>query len=159
MDIRRFIAVCMCIFSVSLVSGAPLGTRLSVTYGNPLFPADPVIGQLVSQKNGQVETLTAQALSENWSVDWLERYVSKDMRYGFSKSFNDILASLLPQKGFVLSAAKKEEDIISVPIRLSNTDDLEITYVTFVWEVVKDGGYQLVSLSLDKKSLPIGSKE
>ena len=148
MDIRKKVLFALLLLSLSLLNAAPVGTALSLAFRTPLFPSDPNIGQLVSRNAGPVENLTDQALRERWSPDWVERYVKKEARYGFAKTFDATLASLLPQTTFSLSKAKEREGAMSITVRIEQGGDEPVSYVTLSWEPDENGVYFIVAVSV-----------
>ncbi|AEV28002.1 hypothetical protein SpiGrapes_0138 [Sphaerochaeta pleomorpha str. Grapes] len=130
-----------------MLNAASVGTQLSLAFRTPLFPSDPKIGQLVSKNAGPVENRTDQALREQWSPDWVERYVKKEARYGFAKAFDATLASLLPQTSFFLSQAKENEGITTITVRIEQSGDEPVSYVTLSWEPDENGVFYIVAVS------------
>jgi hypothetical protein len=126
----------------------PLGTQLSLAFRTPIFPSDPVIGPLVPENKGPIENLTAEALKKTWSPQWVEQYVKEENRYGFAKSYNDLLSSLLPVHYFSLAQAQEQGQVVQQLVRIGKPGDFAITYGTFIWEPTEDGTYYLVSISL-----------
>ena len=130
---------------VGQVAALPLTTQLSFTIEGPLFAQDPAIGQLVSPEMLSSEAYTAEALSTPYSPEWIEKYVSEDVRFSFIRTFDTELARLLPQTMFSLGKAIKRQDTLSVPFRYGE----EMRYGTFVWIEVSQGTYTLVSITLN----------
>jgi hypothetical protein len=147
MDIRKKVLVAIFLLSVSMLTAVPLGTHLALAFRSPLFPTDPEMGQMVLKNIGPVETLTDQALRETWSPDWVERYVERDNQYGFTKSFDALMASLLPQETFSMSQAKENGNLTSIIVRLGEPGSLSVSYITLTWEVDENQNYHLVAIS------------
>lgn len=123
----------------------PLSTRLAFAYEVPLLSQDLQIGQLVEPKAGSSEAYTAKALSEPYTLEWVETYVAEDVRFSFVRTFDRELSLLLPQTKFSLGKAVRREESIAVPFRYAE----DMRYGTFVWIEVSEGLYTLVSISLN----------
>ncbi len=134
-----------CLLVGTPVAALPLSTQLSITTEDPMLSQDPVIGQLVQPQDLSSEAYTAEALSEPYSPDWVEKYVSPDVRFSFVRTFDKDLALLLPQTTFSLGKAIKRQDTISVPFRYGD----QMRYGTFVWIEISQGLYTLVAITLN----------
>lgn len=150
MDIRKKVLVALFLLSLSMLNAVPAGTQLSLAFRTPLFPSDPKIGQLVSKHAGPVENMTDQALRDRWSPEWVERYVKEEARYGFAKAFDATLASLLPQTSFSLSKAKEREGATSITVRIEQSGEEPVSYVTLIWEPDENDVYYIVAASIAK---------
>jgi hypothetical protein len=148
MGIRKTAMLIILSLSGFQLFAVPIGTQLSLAFRNPLFPSDPVIGPLVSQSLGPIESLTAEALQKPWSPQWVEQYVKEEHRYGFSKSYNDLLSALLPVSTFSLAQAQEQDKVVQQLVRIGQPGDFGIAYATFIWEHTDNGMYYLVSISL-----------
>ena len=137
--------VLACLLVVSPATALPLSTQLAFTSDGPLLGQDPAIGQLVQPESGSSEAYTAEALATPYSLDWVEKYVSQDVRYSFIRAFDTELSHLLPQTTFSLGKAIKGQDSISVPFRYGE----QMRYGTFVWIEISQGIYTLVSITLN----------
>ncbi|MGB4406567.1 MAG: hypothetical protein WBI82_06890 [Sphaerochaeta sp.] len=137
--------VLVCLLMISPVAALPLSTQLSFTSYDPQLGQDLAIGQLVQPESGSSEAYTAQALATPYSLDWVEKYVSQDVRFSFVRTFDKELSLLLPQTRFFLGKAIKGQDSISVPFRYGE----EMRYGTFVWVEISQGVYTLVSITLN----------
>jgi len=147
-DMNKHIVLCLvlaCMLVVSPVAALPLSTQLSFSLEVPLLSQDAEIGQLIQPEQGTTEAYTAEALSTPYSAEWVEKFVSKDVRFSFIRTFDKELALLLPQKIFSLGKAIKREDTISVPFRYGE----EMRYGTFVWVEISQGRYTLISITLN----------
>jgi hypothetical protein len=148
MGIRKTALLILLSLSVFQLFAVPLGTQLSLGFRTPIYPSDPVIGLLVPQSKGAVEKLTAEALRKPWSPQWVEQYVKGEDRYGFAKTYNDVLSSLLPVQNFSLAQEQEQGEVVQQLVRIGRPGDSTISYATFVWEPTEDGTYYLVSISL-----------
>ncbi len=134
-----------CLLGGPPIVALPLSTQLSITTEGPMLGQDPVIGQLVQPQDLSSEAYTEKALSEPYSPEWVEKYVSADVRFSFVRTFDKELALLLPQTTFSLGKAIKRQDTISVPFRYGN----QMRYGTFVWVEISQGVYTLVAITLN----------
>ena len=141
----RLCLVLSCLLVGATLAAVPLATRLSFTLTPPLLSQDTLIGQLVEPEQGSVEAYTAQALQESYDLAWIERYVSKDVRPSFVRSFDQELSSLLPQTMLTFGKAVRRQESLSVPFRYGQ----EMKSGTFVWIEESEGVYTLLSLSLN----------
>lgn len=141
----RLCLILSCLVVGTPVVALPLSTQLSFTSEAPQLAQDARIGVLVQPESGSSEAYTAEALTKPYSLDWVEKYVSPDVRFSFVRSFDKELALLLPQTLFSLGKAIKGEDTISVPFRYGK----EMRYGTFVWVEISEGTYTLVSITLN----------
>ena len=141
----RLCLVLACLLVGAPVFALPLSTQLSFTFDEPLLGQDPHIGQLVQAGEGSPEAYTAKALTTPYSLDWVERFVSKDVRFSFVRSFDQELSLLLPQRLFSLGKAIRGQDTITVPFRYGQ----EMRYGTFVWVEISEGTYTLISITLN----------
>ena len=137
--------VLVCLLMISPVTALPLSTQLSFTSDEPQLGQDIAIGQLIQPEPLSSEAYTAQALATPYSLDWVEKYVSQDVRFAFVRTFDKELSLLLPQTRFSLGKAIKGRDSISVPFRYGE----EMRYGTFVWVEISQGVYTLVSITLN----------
>ncbi|MBI9094659.1 MAG: hypothetical protein JEY71_07240 [Sphaerochaeta sp.] len=137
--------VLVCLLMISPVAALPLSTQLSFTSEDPQLGQDLAIGQLVQPEPLSSEAYTAQALTTPYSLDWVEKYVSLDVRFSFVRTFDKELSLLLPQARFFLGKAIKGQDTISVPFRYGE----ELRYGTFVWVEISQGVYTLISITLN----------
>lgn len=126
------------------LSALPLGTQLSFTYGTPTLAKDPSIGLLIEPEEGSVEALSSQAISMAYSKEWIERFVSEDLRFAFTRTYDQVLAKLLPQSSISVGKAIRGNDMIEVPLRFGP----DMKYGSFVWIEVSEGVYTLVSITL-----------
>jgi hypothetical protein len=126
------------------VSALPLATGLAVGFGDAVYPSDVNIGPLAPPGLDEVASMTAEALSEPWGPEWVDRYVAEKNRLAFSVSFNDLLARLLPLDRFSLSVPRTEENGVVVVARSGGSDPV---YLTVSWER-EDGMPKIVAVSI-----------
>lgn len=143
--ILRLSLVLSCLLVAAPAVALPLSTQLSFTFEEPLLSQDSQIGQLIEPEKGSSEAYTAAALGEPYSPQWIERYVSEDIRFSFVRTFDKDLSFLLPQTRFSLGKAVRSQESLSVPFRYGE----EMRYGTFVWIEVSEGIYTLVSITLN----------
>ena len=126
------------------VGALPLATQLSFSKDSPYW-SGPKIGQLIQPVEGSSEAYTAKALAEPYSLDWVEKYVAEGVRFSFVRTFDQVLANLLPQTILALGKAVRSQEGVAVPFRYGE----EMRYGTFVWIEVAEGAYALVSITLN----------
>ncbi len=141
----RLCLVLFCLLVAVPITALPLSTQLAFSYEEPLLSQDLQIGQLAEPKEGSSEAYTAKALSEPYTLEWVDTYVSEDVRFSFVRTFDRDLSLLLPQTKFSLGKAVRREESIAVPFRYGE----EMRYGTFVWIEVSEGLYTLVSITLN----------
>lgn len=147
-DMNKHNGLCLvlvCLLVVSPVAALPLSTQLSFTTDVPQLSQDPNIGFLIEPVTGSSEAYTAEALATPYSPDWINKFVSQDVRFSFVRTFDKELSLFLPQTEFSLGKAIKRQDTISVPFRYGEA----MRYGTFVWIEVSEGIYTLVSITLN----------
>ena len=148
LDMNKRTSLCLLLtfLLVSAPVGAlPLATQLSFSKDSPYLGLDPKIGQLIQPVEGSSEAYTAKALAEPYSLDWVEKYVAEDVRFSFVRTFDQVLANLLPQTTWALGKAVRSQEGVAVPFRYGE----ELRYGTFVWIEVAEGAYALVSITLN----------
>lgn len=109
------------------------------------LPVDNVIGQMVQPKEGSVEELTLNALTQSFSLDWIETYVPEDLRNAFTKNFSKDLAKILPLKGVQVAGAVRRGNLFEVAIRYTEP---EKGYGTVAWMETENVGYSMISVQL-----------
>ncbi|MDX9984996.1 hypothetical protein, partial [Sphaerochaeta sp.] len=61
----------------------------------PLLPLDQNIGQVIEAEPNSIEQTAKTALSQSYSLSWIETYIPASMRTGFVFTYDRLLASLL----------------------------------------------------------------
>lgn len=122
-----------------------LATPLFAT-PKPMLPLDRNIGQIVEIQAGSVEERGMQALSESYSLSWIESYIPSSMRTGFVYTYDRILASHLPLQQLQIAEAIKRGHLYEVPFCYHEPT---YGYGTMTWMQNEDGAFVLLSLTLD----------
>lgn len=125
----------------------PLSTHLSRTSKQLLMGKDARIGQLIEPMADSLEAYTVKALGTAYSLAWVETYVAQDMQYALVRTFDQELSAILPQHNVLVGRATKHGDTFVVPFRYGS----QPSYGSFVWVELPNGGYSLVSLSLERQ--------
>lgn len=68
-------------------------------YNRTILPTSSKIGKIESGKLYSSENYFKQMFKDEYSLNWVERYVKDEYKYSFTKENSKILAELLPVKG------------------------------------------------------------
>ena len=123
-----------------------LATPLFAT-PKPMLPLDRNIGQIVEIQDGSVEERGLQALSESYSLSWIESYVPSSMRTGFVYTYDRILASHLPLQQLQIAQAIQRGHLYEVPFCYHEPT---YGYGSTTWMKNEDGAFVLLSFTLDE---------
>ena len=111
----------------------------------PMFPLDRNIGQIIEIQSGTVEEIGKQALSESYSLAWIETYVPSSMRTGFVYTYDRVLASHLPLQQLQIAEAVKRGHLFEVAFCYHEPT---YGYGSMTWMQNEDGAFVLLSLTL-----------
>jgi len=68
-------------------------------YDVNILPVSSKIGMIQSGEIDSLENYSKKMFTQDYSLDWIERFVIDEYKYGFTKENSKVLASLLPVKG------------------------------------------------------------
>ena len=106
---------------------------LNSTHRNDVLPVDSVLGQTADPEGSENHKALEKALSEEFSFEWLETYLSPSFKETAAKLWSERLSSILPAGQFVMSAARNNADeSVSISVRLLNNN-------TVIHFAVRDG--------------------
>jgi len=125
MEAMRRLPLIMVLFCLALPLSAGVEQSLGLS-GNKVEPVDGKIGVL--SDDGTHAALVRGMLSQPYSLTWVETYVAEENRPSFTTVYGEMLASLLPQTGFVLGAESEEGAFVTVPVRLSDGRYLTLSF-------------------------------
>ena len=124
------------LLSFALLSGLFALTRaeyLASKHVSDILPVDSMVGQTADSDSSENHAALAEALSEEFSFEWLETYLAPGFRDTAAKLWSGKLSSVLPATQFVMSKGKTNADSsISISVRLAGTD-------TVIHFAVRDG--------------------
>jgi len=147
---RRTLCIVLFITMLSMpLFALPVSSELALGFHGASLPVDEKIGQLVEANVGSVEDLTIEALSTPYSLEWVEKYVPKDIQFGFVHTFDAVLSSLLPQRAVSTAKAIKSQEMQQVSFRFRVEETGALHYGTFVWIELEEGVYNLISITLE----------
>jgi hypothetical protein len=111
-----------------------------------LLPINRDIGQIVEAEEGTVEQFSRQALQEEYSLAWMDRYVPVGIQQGFAYTWANTLSTLLPASMVQIGAPVKRGSRVEVPFCV-----LEPTYRwgTLIWLEEAEGQWALLSLAIE----------
>ena len=111
----------------------------------PLLPLDQNIGQVIEAEPNSIEQTAKTALSQSYSLSWIETYIPSSMRTGFVFTYDRLLASLLPLQQLQVAAALKRGHLFEIPFCYHEPT---YGYGSMTWMQNEDGRYVLLSLSV-----------
>ena len=112
---------------------------------NPLLPLDQNIGQIIEAEPNSIEQTAKTALSQSYSLSWIETYIPSSMRTGFVFTYDRLLASLLPLKQLQVAASIQRGHLFEIPFCYHEPT---YGYGSMTWMQNEDGRYVLLSLSV-----------
>ncbi len=91
----------ICLFTLIFISLPNLifsNEKDLLDYNITISPNNPIIGEIAYGEKDSTSTFIYNILKEDFSKDWIEKYVSNDYKYLFSKKYSKIFIELLPIK-------------------------------------------------------------
>lgn len=97
-----------------------------------VYPLDRSIGLISAAEEGSPEALLLQAFREEYSLEWLDEYVSEEVRPSFSLFYSDTLLSLLPLENPIISVPEEgrvniKDTVSGALVTVYTDDELKIT--------------------------------
>lgn len=111
----------------------------------PLLPLDQNIGQVIEAEPNSIEQTAKTALSQSYSLSWIETYIPSSMRTGFVFTYDRLLASLLPLKQLQVAASIQRGHLFEIPFCYHEPT---YGYGSMTWMLNEDGHFVLLSLSV-----------
>lgn len=111
----------------------------------PLLPLDQNIGQVIEAEPNSIEQTAKTALSQSYSLSWIETYIPASMRTGFVFTYDRLLASLLPLKQLQVAASIQRGHLFEIPFCYHEPT---YGYGSMTWMLNEDGHFVLLSLSV-----------
>ena len=128
-----FVLILASLVLVSLFSESSRDAFLSSKHKNDSLPVDSVLGQTADSETSEAHKVLAQAMSEEYSFEWLETYLAPSFRETAARIWSERLSSILPAEGFVMSTARNNADeSVSISVRLLGNN-------TVIHFAVRDG--------------------
>lgn len=110
-----------------------------------LLPLDQNIGQVIEAEPNSIEQTAKTALSQSYSLSWIETYIPASMRTGFVFTYDRLLASLLPLKQLQVAASIQRGHLFEIPFCYHEPT---YGYGSMTWMLNEDGHFVLLSLSV-----------
>lgn len=97
-----------------------------------VYPQDRSIGQISAAEEGSPEALLLGAFREEYSLDWLDEYVSGEVTQSFSLFYSDTLLSLLPLANPIISVHEEgrvniKDTVSGALVTVYTDEELKIT--------------------------------
>ncbi len=100
---NRKIYIFTLILLISCASLFARDNKFSI-YNRTILPTSSKIGKIESGKLYSSENYFKQMFKDEYSLNWVERYVKDEYKYSFTKENSKILAELLPVKGSIYTS-------------------------------------------------------
>ncbi len=112
-----------------------------------LLPLNSDIGQIIEPEAGTIEAYAKEALTTAYSPQWIERYIPPSLARGFTHTYDELLASILPVETIQMGRGVHRTQLWEVPFVIR-----EPTYRwgSMVWMDQSDGRWALLSISLSE---------
>ncbi|MCH3916134.1 MAG: hypothetical protein LKE40_01355 [Spirochaetia bacterium] len=130
----------------SLYAEAEPFLQLSGLSATAVFASDADIGKLSVPASGTLEKLSVDCLSSAYDTSWMEKWVEKDLQYGFARSFSTALLSILPlHKPMKVSLPVSDGDQVIVSVK-----DGQGLVAVLTWDSPDPTKAKLVALQVKK---------
>lgn len=100
---NRKIYIFTLILLISCASLFARDNKFSI-YNRTILPTSSKIGKIESGKLYSSENYFKQMFKDEYSLNWVERYIKDEYKYSFTKENSKILAELLPVKGSIYTS-------------------------------------------------------
>lgn len=113
-----------------------------------ILPKNVDIGQIIEPQEGSVEALAKDALSEPYTLDWIQRYVPASLQAGFVHTNDEALSTILGSTAIQMAKAIRRTQLWEVPFCIFGE---EYWWGVMVWVEQNPGSWALLSLSLESE--------
>ncbi len=110
---RRFHLLLLALLSSIPLSAKETEQRLAIERGEIVAATDATLGA-ITEPDPQVRAMLEHA----YTLDWLEAYVSPEVRNAFPRVYGDRLTGMLPVKGALYGKPVPSGPYALVPVRL-----------------------------------------
>ena len=100
---NRKIYIFTLILLISCASLFARDNKFSI-YNRTILPTSSKIGKIESGKLYSSENYFKQMFKDEYSLNWVEKYIKDEYKYSFTKENSKILAELLPVKGSIYTS-------------------------------------------------------